>query len=266
MPPIARQPPNATLAEQKAYFAEHGFVVLRDVVDQGTRAQLCEHIMGDMEPLVGPAEFEADVGYPGAPESRDAPGGKTPRRLLHAYARSDELKFLATQPQVLQVLQDLMGDAVCLSQCHHNCVMTKHPGFSSATLWHQDVRYWSFERPELISVWFALGEETQANGALQVIPGTHQLDIDIQRLDADLFLRPDLEENWPLIERAEVVELNAGDVLLFHCRLFHAAGRNTSDAVKLSAVFTYHQKDNCPKQDTRSDRFPSIDVVVAHPS
>ena len=89
MPPIARQPPNATLAEQKAYFAEHGFVVLRDVVDRGTRAQLCQHIIGDMEPLVGPAELEADVGYPGAPESRDALGGKTPRRLLHAYARSD---------------------------------------------------------------------------------------------------------------------------------------------------------------------------------
>ena len=66
--------------------------------------------------------------------SRDAPGGKTPRRLLHAYARSDELKMLATQPQVVRVLQRLMGDSVCLSQCHHNCVMTKHPGFSSATM------------------------------------------------------------------------------------------------------------------------------------
>ncbi len=264
MPPIAPQPANATLAEQRAYFAEHGFVVLPDVIDQTMRAQLCEHIMQNMDPLVGPAEFEADVGYPGAPENRHAPGGKTPRRLLHAYARSDELKSLATQPRVLQVLRGLMGDSVCLSQCHHNCVMTKHPGFSSATLWHQDVRYWSFERPELISVWFALGEENQANGALQVIPGTHRLDIDTQRLDADLFLRPELEENGPLIERAEVVELNPGDVLLFHCRLFHAAGRNTSDAVKLSAVFTYHRKDNRPQQATRSDRFPSIDVVGAH--
>ena len=109
MPPIAPQPPDATLAEQKAYFAEHGFVVLRGVIDQAMRAQLCEHIMQNMEPLVGPAEFEADVGYPGAPENRDAPGGKTPRRLLHAYARSEELKSLATQPPVLQALQELMG-------------------------------------------------------------------------------------------------------------------------------------------------------------
>ena len=36
------------------------------------------------------------------------------------------------------------------------------------------------------------------------------MDIDVQRLDADLFLRPDLEENQALLKRAEVVELGAG--------------------------------------------------------
>ena len=86
MPRTAPQSPNATLAEQQAYFAEHGFVVLRGVIDQGLCGQISEHVMQNMQPLVGPAEFEADVGYPGAPVSRDAPGGKTPRRLLHAYA------------------------------------------------------------------------------------------------------------------------------------------------------------------------------------
>ena len=143
--------------------------------------------------------------------------------------------------------------------------MTKHPGFSSATLWHQDVRYWSYERPELISAWFALGQETQKNGALWVIPGTHRLDFADQRLDEHLFLRPELVENQALIEKAEVVELQAGDVLLFHCRLLHAAGRNESDTVKLSTVFTYHRQDNRPKAGTRSDRFPSIEMVADRP-
>ena len=140
--------------------------------------------------------------------------------------------------------------------------MTKHPGFSSATLWHQDVRYWSFQRPELISVWFALGDETAENGALRVIPGTHLLDVQAQRLDAELFLRPDLPENQALIDGAETVVLEAGDVLLFHCRLFHAAGRNHSDTVKLSPVFTYHRGDNYPLADTRSARFPSIAITA----
>jgi phytanoyl-CoA hydroxylase len=74
-------------------------------------------------------------------------------------------------------------------------------------------------------------------------------------------LLPELSENQALIQRAEAVELQAGDVLLFHCRLLHAASRNESDAVKLSAVFTYHRQDNRSQTGTRSDRFPSIEML-----
>ena len=80
-----------------------------------------------------------------------------------------------------------------------------------------------------------------------------------------MFLRPELVENQALIEKAEVVELQAGDVLLFHCRLLHAAGRNESETVKLSTVFTYHRQDNRPTAGTRSDRFPSIEMVTYRP-
>jgi len=145
-----------------------------------------------------------------------------------------------------------------MSQCHHNCVMTKHPGFSSETLWHQDIRYWSFDRPELVSVWLALGSETADNGALWVIPGSHQLELDRGRFDAELFLRPELPENRELIDAAQVVELDAGDVLFFHCRLFHAAGMNRTSKVKLSLVGTYHDGDNAPIPGTRSALYPSV--------
>ncbi|NCF43835.1 MAG: phytanoyl-CoA dioxygenase family protein [Proteobacteria bacterium] len=249
------------LAQQQEHFAAEGYVVLPNVLSPAQCGLLSEQIKQDIDPLVGPAEFEADVGYPGAPSNRAAPGGTTPRRLLHAYARSEELKALATEPQVTQTLATLLHGPVLLSQCHHNCVMTKHPGYSSATLWHQDVRYWSFAKPELVSAWFALGPEIRENGALQVIPRTHLLDVEASRLDEKLFLRPELAENQALIQRAKVVELSPGDVLLFHCRLFHAAGRNSSEAVKLSAVFTYHGGDNRAEAGTRSDRLPSIGVT-----
>ena len=113
-----------------------------------------------------------------------------------------------------------------MSQCHHNCVMTKHPGFSSSTAWHQDIRYWSFDAPELVSVWLALGSEREENGALWVIPGSHRLRLDRGRFDRHLFLRPELDANRALIDTATLVELEAGDALFFHCRLFHAAGKN----------------------------------------
>ena len=148
-----------------------------------------------------------------------------------------------------------------MSQCHHNCVMTKHPGFSSETAWQQDIRYWSFDAPELVSVWIALGPEREENGALRVIPGSHRLHLDRGPLrPSPGSLRPELDENRALIDTSTLVELEAGDVLFFHCRLFHAAGKNRSGEVKLSAVFTYHTADNRPIPGTRSDRYPSVPV------
>ena len=253
---------SAAISEHSmAAFKRDGFIVLPGVLDTDQCKSVAGFVLQSLDPLVGPAEFEADVGYPGAPTGRKAEGGSTPRRLLHAYARSPLLRGLALHPTVCSVLRELLAGPGLLSQCHHNCVMTKHPGYSSATLWHQDIRYWSFDRPELISAWFALGDERAVNGALQVIPGTHGVELDRGRLDAELFLRPELHENALMIEQARTVELQPGDVLLFHCRLFHAAGRNMTDAVKLSPVFTYHAENNIAIPGTRSAAFPSIPLA-----
>ncbi|MEM9603440.1 MAG: phytanoyl-CoA dioxygenase family protein [Pseudomonadota bacterium] len=242
-------------------FERDGFAVLPQVLSAEQLGRLRATVQDSVDPPLAPIEFEADVAYPGSPESQLAVGGQTPRRLLHAYGRDAVFRALARDPAIVSVLGQLLGgDGVFVSQNHHNCVMTKMPGFSSETQWHQDIRYWRFDRPELISVWVALGDERVANGALRMIPGSHRTAFDPGRLDAKLFLRQDLAENRALIESAVDCELAAGDVVLFHCRTFHAAGRNTTDAPKLACVFTYHGADNHPIPGTRSSRFPSIRV------
>ena len=242
-------------------FQRDGYLVVRGLVDRPGVDEMRETVLRALDPLQGPAEFETDVGYPGSPASRDADGGHTPRRLLHAYSRGPIFRRWATAPELGSTLRGVMREErIEMSQCHHNCVMTKHPGFSSETAWHQDIRYWSFDAPELVSAWIALGPEREENGALRVIPGSHRLHLDRGRFDRHLFLRPELDENRALIDTSTLVELEAGDVLLFHCRLFHAAGKNGSSEVKLSAVFTFHAAGNRPIPGTRSDRYPSVPV------
>ena len=138
--------------------------------------------------------------------------------------------------------------------------MTKFPGYGSETGWHQDIRYWSFDRPELVTTWLALGEESSENGSLTVIPGSHRMDFDRGQFDAALFFRSDVERNVSLMESAQSIELNAGDVIFFHSRLLHSAGQNCTDSVKLSLVFTYHAYSNRPIQGTRSAEHPDIDI------
>jgi len=242
-------------------FQRDGYLIRRGLIDDATTSELVALIDRSLKPALAPVEFEADVHYPGAPKSRVAPGGNTPRRLLHAYSRDEQFQAIGKHPDVVATLRALIGTTeLLLSQNHHNCVMTKHPGYSSVTSWHQDIRYWRFDRPELVSVWLALGPENLDNGCLLVMPGSHQLELDPGRFDASLFLRTDLPENEELLATAVPAELERGDVLFFHSRTLHAAGQNQSDTVKRTLVYTYRAGDNQPIPETRSSVFDDISV------
>lgn len=244
-----------------ANFARDGYVVVPGLADNALREQCLDVAKAHLAEHLAPMEYEVDVQYPGAPVSHEADGAQTSRRLLQAYSRHGVFRQWGACDEVAAVLKRLFSDEhVALSQCHHNCIMTKQPGYSSATLWHQDNRYWSFDQENLVSVWLALGAETRRNGCLRVIPGSHRIDIEPGRFDAARFLRPDLPENKSLLSGAVQVPLEAGDTLFFHSRLFHAAGRNLTDETKFSLVYTYHQTGNHPIAGTRSARFPSIEI------
>ncbi|MGQ0634253.1 MAG: phytanoyl-CoA dioxygenase family protein [Planctomycetaceae bacterium] len=239
-------------------FARDGFVVSHGLADPEMRQGLLAATRAALASGAGPVEYEADLHYPGAPVSRSVAGGDTIRRLKEVYGRDPAFDRWVLHRPLNDRLQQLLGPAVVMPRAHHNCVMTKQPRFSSQTGWHQDIRYWSFRRPELVSVWLALGRETPENGCLNLIPGTHRMEFDRDRLDGELFLRPELPENAALIARQVPAPLEPGDALFFHCRTFHAAGRNTTAETKFSAVFTFRAEDNPPLPGTRSATMPEL--------
>ena len=251
------------LSEQTlAEYDRNGYHIERRLVDEATIKEMNLIIDNSVSPALAPVEYEADVHYPGSPLSKSAPGGQTPRRLLNAYARDVVFRDFARSAPVVDRLRQMMRcDEVMVSQNHHNCVMTKYPGYSSVTSWHQDIRYWRFDQPELVSVWLALGDEAPENGGLLLIPGSHKLDLPPGRLDAALFLRNDIPDNRALINAAIPANLQAGDVLFFHCETFHAAGQNETGAVKKSLVYTYHCELNRAIPETRSANHADILVT-----
>lgn len=246
--------------EHAQRFAEAGFIVVPQLAAAQRVRELREIALRHLAAGVAPAEYEADLHYPGAPASRDEPGGATVRRLLQAYARDPAFREWAAAPEIAAPLRQLLGPSVMLSQAHHNCVMTKQPRFSSKTGWHQDIRYWSFERPELISVWLALGREFPDNGCLSFLPCSHDVAFAAEQLDDALFLRADIAQNQALIATRLTPVLEPGDAVFFHCRTMHSAGSNRTDEIKLSLVFTYHAADNRPLPGTRSASSPSVRI------
>lgn len=243
---------------EREQFARDGYIIVRQLAAKPQLAQMLAVTRDSLAREIAPVEYEAELHYPGAPQSLNAEGGHTVRRLKQAISRDFCFTEWVTSPALAGRLRQLLGPDVVMPMAHHNCIMTKQPRYSSDTGWHQDIRYWSFERPELVSVWLALTPENAHNGCLYVIPGTHRMKLDPRRYDEASFLRPDLPENQALIAQAVRAELEPGDGLFFHALTFHAASRNHSDATKMSVVFTFRPADNRPIAGSRSASLPEL--------
>ena len=244
--------------EEVEAFRRDGFIVQRNLVPLQYVDRILQITERDEATHFGDIEYEADVQYPGAPQSLADEGGRTIRRLRQAFSRDPVFARLLKEPFILDRLRQLLGEQVVMPLVHHNCVMTKHPKYSSDTGWHQDIRYWSFATSELVNVWVALGNEAEANGCLRLLPGSHRMVVGSDQLDDELFFRDDVSENQSILSTAATAELNAGDVLFFHARCFHSATRNYSDQTKYSAVFTFRSLDNPPLPDSRSSELPEL--------
>jgi phytanoyl-CoA hydroxylase len=240
-------------SEFQIRFEQDGFVVLPGLASTETVERILvatERMQRTLEP---PIEFESELGYPGAPSSENEPGGQTVRRFKQVIDRDPVIREWATSPELTEAIKELLGQNIVLSLAHHNCVMVKDPHFSSETGWHQDIRYWRFERAELVSVLLALNGANSMNGCLRFLPGSHHMKFESGQLDEESFLREDLEENQELIHSQVFLEMEPGDVAIFHCRTFHAASCNRGTEVRKSALFTYRPSDNPPIPGTRSD-------------
>ncbi len=237
---------------------DKGYVVVPRFTPPEELSRLNDVARAQLAARAGPLEFEADLQYPGAPASRAAAGGTTVRRLLDAYSRDPSFARWATTRSLREWMENYFGESALMSRAHHNCLMTKHPRYGSLTGWHRDIRYWSFEREDLISVWLALGEEAVDNGALWFVPGSHRTAFEADRFDEAKFFRADRADNAAVIGTGESPRLAAGDAVFFHCNTLHAAGRNLRDAVKFSLVYTYHGRSNAPVAGTRSNSKPEV--------
>jgi len=239
-------------------FNELGYAILRNICEPHLVERMIKVTKYGLQHHVQPVEYEADLKYPGAPDSSQDDGGKTIRRLKQALSRDYVFIEWAQHPAIVLRLRQLLGNELVCPLAHHNCIMTKEPRYSSDTGWHQDLRYWSFTRPDLISVWLALGPERKENGCLQLVPGSHRETYPATSFDGQKFFRSDLPENQEVLQNRVFAELNPGDVLFFHARTLHAATRNYSQQTKFSVVLTYRAADNPPLPGTRSAASPEL--------
>lgn len=232
--------------EQIEQFNQDGFLLIKDFAPSTLCDEILEKAKKHLETKTAPIETEAQY-----LEANDETN--TVRRLRQVYQREDIFKEWMTYPKIRPILKQLFNEDVVLTLAHHNSIMTKMPKESSRTSWHQDRRYWNFENDDLISVWLSLDDEYIENGLLEFIPGSHKLKLEIEQFDEKSNFLDDYPKNIEIIKNRVHTNLKKGDIVLFHCKTLHHAGKNRTEKPKISFVYTTRAKSNKPLKNTRSD-------------
>jgi hypothetical protein len=137
---------------------------------------------------------------------------------------------------ILEMIERLEGPDLLLWT---TTVFHRPPIDGMATPWHQDGQYWPIEPLSGTSAWVATTPCTRANGCLRVIPGSHREARPHQRSEAALLFGRTVATH-ALDERDAVeVELEPGQMILFHPLLVHGSWPNTSTLPRTGFVMRY---------------------------
>ena len=245
-------------------FRENGFLILRNFYEVKRCEAILDVAKAHLKHRIEPIETELDYNEKSLEYRRDVADYSSikkeskVRRLRQVYDRDILFKEWMENEKIRPILKQILNDEVVLTTAHHNSIMTKMPSPYSQTAWHQDRRYWSYSDDNLVSVWLALGEENTQNGVLEFIPKSHTMDFLPEQFDEKEYFLEDNPLNMSLIETKVSSDLNAGDVVIFHCKLLHRANRNSTQKPKISFVYTVKGKKTEAIEGSRSAQYREI--------
>lgn len=217
--------------EQIRAFHDDGYLIVRGLFSPEAAALLRDHFM----------ELQGGGPIAGcfAPASAEEAGGdplKRFPRMMHPHRVDDLSRRYLLDPRLAAILHDLFGEEPLAAQ---TMLYFKPPGARGQAL-HQDNFFLKVEPGTCIAAWFALDPADAENGGLEVVPGTHAMDLFCpeEADDAVSFTRDYVPPPSGLA--AVPVPMAAGDVLFFNGSLVHGSQPNrTADRFRRSFICHY---------------------------
>ena len=251
---------------QKAFFEEHGFVVVDLLSPEELSACQAEvrrlHVVaaGEQE-STSPSSFQRE---PFAEGQLDVEGLPVLRKVEGTGELSVVFYGLAQHPKVVETWQNLIGDRDLL--LFRSTLMLKPAHHGSAHALHQDSAYWPL-RPagSAIAVSIALTDADASNGCFRVIPGSHKWGLkywgNITRKPGEDIVTPQAPTDEATLKLSGIdgngvdkgdvlnsptpemlaqqieVPLRAGQALFFHSLTAHGSDANTSARPRNTALY-----------------------------
>lgn len=135
---------------------------------------------------------------------------------------------LVTEGRILDYVQDLIGEDLICWGTHYFC---KLPGEGKRVSWHQDASYWPLTLSKTVTVWLAIDDADEENGAMQVIPGSHrhgQIDFEPSTAQENNVLGQSVHDALQYGDVPEALAMRAGQISLHTDLLLHGSEPNIS--------------------------------------
>ncbi|MGY6026695.1 phytanoyl-CoA dioxygenase family protein [Streptomyces spinosirectus] len=208
-------------------FEEDGFTIVPGLFGRDEIDRLCAHF----------AELHAAGPVPGhfRPRASADPLEAYPR-VMHPHEISEPSRRVLLDARLGAVLRVLLGEEVLAAQ---SMFYFKPPGARGQAL-HQDNFYLRVEPGTCVAAWVACDEIDRDNGGLEVVPGTHRMDVFCpEEADAEVSFAREYVPPPPGLA-AVPVDLAPGDVLFFNGSLVHGSQPNrTADRFRRSFIAHY---------------------------
>ncbi|MBB5077872.1 phytanoyl-CoA dioxygenase family protein [Nonomuraea endophytica] len=213
-------------------FHDRGYIVARGMLAPHEADLLREeftrlHAAGPV-----PGHFSPKPQEPGLPYD----GLRAYPRIMHPHQINDVALRYLLDARIAAVLRELLEEEPIAAQ---SMFYFKPPGARGQAL-HQDNFYLRVEPGTCVAAWIAVDRVDRANGGLEVVPGTHKMDLFCpEDADSSISFTREYVPPPPGLERVPV-DMEPGDVLFFNGSLVHGSGPNaTADRFRRSLIFHY---------------------------
>jgi len=225
---------------QVEQYHEEGYLIVEDVVDDVTRQRmknaLAELVEKSRAVSAHDDIYDLEPGHT-AEEPRV-------RRIKKPHLVNPVFNEFLYSAKFKAVTQDLLGESVRL---HGSKLNLKAPHFGSPVEWHQDWAFYPHTNDDVTAAGVMLDDTTVENGAMYVIPRSHQgPTYDHHGPDGRFCGAMDPEACGLDFSKAVACEGPAGSVSFHHVRAIHGSAQNTSNRARGLLLYEMTAADAYP--------------------
>ena len=146
------------------------------------------------------------------------------------HKASKKFHDLCRTAEILDYVEDILGPNFVQwgGQFFH-----KEPQSGSVVPWHQDAQYWPLEPANAVTVWLAVYDSDEENGAMKVVSGSHKKGANgfKHHTNDASHLVLDQEVSEDQIDKDKIIYMNlkAGEISLHNDALLHGSDPNNSN-------------------------------------